>query len=280
MTCRHYLANGTCTVCYPETGCYDPETRWFSQPLASVFASGPGAVPAVAGLEARLDATPTAFRYQRLADAREPVLTEADREALRVLAERLQTQHNDYTAHPVFLVQRQVEYAGFSTEYTDDIQWLDDEGNAADSEEHARLEAVYEEDGDAEPEGWTRTGVLKRWETVQSFLTRAAAEQYRESNAHNLGTSRIYTDSAYRNHETQLLQRALPLLVGMLQMLKHAGAGEHDVLALVELYNKAEAAMFAQSQRVAELEAKVAELETQMELVDWTFRSGASEAKP
>lgn len=256
MSCRHSLANGTCTVCYPLTGTYEPDGPGDSL-------DGPGAVPATA-------ATPAALRYQRLADVEEQGITDADREALRVLAERLQTQHNDYTAHPVFLVQRQAEYAGFSTECTDDIQWFDDEGDRASSEEHARLEAVYEEDGDAEPEGWTRTGVLKRWETVQSFLTRAAAEQYRESNAHNLGTSRIYTDSAYRNHETQLLQRALPLLVEkaftgerLLKLFEDAGAGEHNVLALVDHYQNSAIAAEAE---VAALRAKVAELETAIEM--------------
>lgn len=146
-------------------------------------------------------------------------ITSEDREALLALVEQLQTQHNDYTSYPIFLVQKKVVTSGFDTQYTDDIRWVDSDGEFADSQEHARLEAGYEASLD-EPDGWTRTGVQETWETAQTFLTRKAAEQYLKSNKHRLGEgARVYTDSAYRNHETQMLQRTLPLLVGMLLAL-------------------------------------------------------------
>lgn len=189
-----------------------------------------------------------------------PTVTRDDLAALRALVEQL-PQDDDGTA--IFLVQKEIEVTGFSTEWTespDHIRWLkfdDGETVTATPEEHARLEAEYEESLE-EPEGWTRTGVYTYCHTVQSFLTRQAAERYMESNKRDLGKARVYTSYAYRNHETQLLQRTLPLLVGMLQMLEDSGSGQHNVLALVELYQKAEAAMFNLSQRVAALEAELA----------------------
>lgn len=41
MSCRHSLANGTCTTCYPRTGTYDPGPERNYGPNLD----GPGAVP-------------------------------------------------------------------------------------------------------------------------------------------------------------------------------------------------------------------------------------------
>ena len=189
-----------------------------------------------------------------------------DMAALVKLAERIRTQDGQCTSDPVYLVQEKEIVTGFDPDYTDDIRWIDTDGEFASEEEHAKLEARYEEFYD-EPDGWTRTGVAERWVTVQWFLTDASAHEYIANNSHRHRDGlRVYVNSAYRNFELQLLRRALPLLVGMLQMLEDTGASEHNVLALVELYNKAEAAMFAQNQRIAELEAKVSELENAIEM--------------
>jgi len=58
-------------------------------------------------------------------------------------------------------------------------------------------------------EDWTRTGFRWRWEFVQAFFTRQAAEEYLQSQAHNLGEARVYVESAYRNREWQRLRELL-----------------------------------------------------------------------
>lgn len=135
---------------------------------------------------------------------------------LHALVEQLRTQDNACTAHPVFVVQKKVRDYGFDTAHDDgaNIVWLHTDGDEATDEEAAEFEKGYEETLD-EPADWMRTAYRDRWEPVQFCLTRAGAEAYIACNGHNLGETRIYVDSAHRNHEIQLLQKTLPELVNM-----------------------------------------------------------------
>lgn len=142
-----------------------------------------------------------------------------DKAALIELVERLRTQDNRWTAEPVFLVQSKESHGGMEPECADAVCWIDVDGDVASAEEHERFEKLHE-DGDEEEEldGWTRTGVVSHWVTVQWFLTEASAQEYIERNGHRHGRNgdgelRIYADSAYRNPELQLLRRVLPLIV-------------------------------------------------------------------
>jgi hypothetical protein len=147
---------------------------------------------------------------------------------LREMRELLATQDNLSTAEPVFVVQERRWDCGYDLDYCDNVAWVDGEGgepvtavnNAAlfsklESWHRGELAAL---DGDEEgrEEFWTRTGYVERWEFVQPFLTRAAAEEFRATQAHNLGVTRIYVESAYRNPEWRTLRS---LLGGELLML-------------------------------------------------------------
>lgn len=117
------------------------------------------------------------------------------------LAERLRTQDNACTAHPVFTVQQRKRIAGIDTQWTDNVMWIEDT-NECGPERSAELEAEWERTGE-EPDECTRTGYVDEWEHVMTFFTNAAALDYIERNRHRLTDPRIYVDSAYRNPEWQ-----------------------------------------------------------------------------
>lgn len=139
-----------------------------------------------------------------------------DKASLIELVERLRTQDSRCTSHPVFLVQSKESHGGMEVDCAESVCWIDADGEVASAEEHERLEALWNES--EEPDGWTRTGVVSHWVTVQWFLTEASAQEYIERNGHRHGRNgdgelRVYADSAYRNPELQLLRRVLPLIV-------------------------------------------------------------------
>lgn len=125
------------------------------------------------------------------------------------LAERLRTQDNRCTHLPVFMVQRQVRDVGLDADYAEDVSWFhcDDQGEF-DKEESDRLEAHFQETGES-PEEFIRTGWRVRWENVQPFLTEDGAKEYLRLNGHNLGKTRIYVESGYRNGEWEFVRELL-----------------------------------------------------------------------
>lgn len=133
------------------------------------------------------------------------------------LAEQLRTQDNAITSDPIFVVQRLHREVGWDPDYTEHICWIDGANEDyvypdVDPERHKRLEAAYLGEIDwpedeAQPEDeWTRTGFMWKWEFVQPFMTREAAEAFRAAQAHNIGESRVYVESGYRNPEWRLLR--------------------------------------------------------------------------
>ena len=131
------------------------------------------------------------------------------------IAQAIATQDNAITADPVFVVQRKVRDYGYDTDYSDDLVWLNEDGNEIGSvEEWDEVQAEYAET-EVEPAGYTRTAYKDRWEFVQPFLTRAAAEEFVESMKYH-GEHRVYVDSGYRNPEWQWL-RTLPAYAAELE---------------------------------------------------------------
>lgn len=114
------------------------------------------------------------------------------------------------TAEPLFLVERKRRVYGFDPRFTEEVAWLDGEEveAATDGETFKRLEEGHER-GDDEPDGWTRTGFVDRWEFVTVCFTKQAAEAYIEDQKHNLGEARVYVDSAVRNPEMKAIRRHL-----------------------------------------------------------------------
>jgi hypothetical protein len=82
-----------------------------------------------------------------------------------------------------------------------EIAWLDsDHSQIHDAEEVERLEQAYRDTG-SEPDGFTRSGFVKRWEFVTACFTEQGCKDYLDANGHNLRNPRIYVHSGYRNAE-------------------------------------------------------------------------------
>ena len=117
------------------------------------------------------------------------------------IAERLRTQDNRITADPVFAVQRLVHDI-VPEGYSDRWDWVDTEcgdHSTADERTAARLDALH--DGGRSTGKWERFYYAERWEFVTGCFTEAAAEHHIRINGHNLGKTRVYAYSAYRNQE-------------------------------------------------------------------------------
>lgn len=125
-------------------------------------------------------------------------------EKLLEIARRMKNQDTQCTAHPVYVVQERRRVYGIDPQWTDDIVWLYDGEEIDDSDEDLIKAKRYYEEHLEEPEPeWTRTGYIDRWEFVQLFFSREAADDYIRSNKHRLKDPHVYVDSAYRNYELQ-----------------------------------------------------------------------------
>jgi len=136
-------------------------------------------------------------------EEREKVAEET--EILREIGENILVQNNRCTDRPMFIVQQKVRTCGFDPDYADDdgITWVNTDG-VADDEEAAELEAAYQETL-KEPDGWTRTVCIERWEFVTACFTEQGCKDYLAADGHNLREPRIYADGSYRNHEFRKL---------------------------------------------------------------------------
>lgn len=141
-------------------------------------------------------------------------------EQIAEIAKRLATQDNRATDCPIFIVQEKRRVYGMDPEYADDdaIAWLDCENDydQADPEEHARLEALFDE-GEDIPGKWTRTAYQDTWEYVTACFTEAGCAEYIRRNKHNhRGELRIYAASSYRNDEFRAVRDLLLAIGGAL----------------------------------------------------------------
>lgn len=100
---------------------------------------------------------------------------------LREMGERLRTQDNLATAHPIFLVEQQRRIYGVDSDHTDDFEWLEGES----------------------------VGYTMIWEFVTCCFSQVAAQSYIDANRHNLKEPRIYVASAYRNPEWIAVRKRL-----------------------------------------------------------------------
>lgn len=132
-------------------------------------------------------------------------------EDIKAIGERLRTQDNRATSHPLFVVQQRRRIYGIHPNWTDDTCWLNEGEVGAD--EAAKLEVEWRESR-LEPEGYTRTGYIDTWVFVTACLTEGGAKDYIRLNGHNLREPRIYADSAYRNREMIALRGFLAALAG------------------------------------------------------------------
>lgn len=123
----------------------------------------------------------------------------------------LRTQDNRCTDSPIFIVEEQHRTYGFDTAYSDKVVWLNGPNDNAEAtpEEHAKLEAGWNE-GDGEPQDWTRTGYQDTWHFVTACFTEAGCNDYIKRNGHNhRGKLRTYAASSYRNEEWRAVRSFL-----------------------------------------------------------------------
>ena len=130
------------------------------------------------------------------------------------IGQRLRTQDNRATDAPIFIVEEQRRTYGFDPAYSDEVVWIDDEGDEADAEKRASLEAEWDET-DEEPDGWTRTCYQDSWEYVTACFTEAGCRDYLRRNGHNhRGALRVYAATSHRNEEWRVVRALLMALAG------------------------------------------------------------------
>lgn len=115
------------------------------------------------------------------------------------IGELIRTQDNRATSDPIFIVQRRKRIYGLDTDYAEDTCWIDDDGDEADSD--MELELSVKVDCGESTEGWREAGYMDQWEFVTACFTEQGCKDYIAANGHNLGETRIYAASAYRNSE-------------------------------------------------------------------------------
>lgn len=137
------------------------------------------------------------------------------KERLLEMAKEIRTQDNLSTAEPIYVVRQKKRIYGFAAGYSDNVAYLDDEGQEQEpSAKTEELERQYEdgeldEDEDEDFPALTRTRYIDIEENVQYFFTRVGAQAYLDSNKHNMNKPFIYVESAFRNYEWQAIRQLL-----------------------------------------------------------------------
>lgn len=135
------------------------------------------------------------------------------------IAENLRTQDNAITADPIFMVQRLERTYGFDSAYCENWMLHDGEGEEYLTDEiKSDWEAwdwddiscdQFKEKHGVPPGGLEKVHYRDTWVNVMPFFTRFGAEAYLKINGHNLGKTRIYVESAYRNQEWIMIREWL-----------------------------------------------------------------------
>ena len=124
------------------------------------------------------------------------------------------TDDNRATADPIFLVQQKKKSPPIDPAY-DDAKYVWVNMESGDYEEAGKAETALLDQMDAQPwagdppKGWEKIYYVDIWETVQPFFTEADADDYILRMAHRLNETRVYVESAYRNHELIYLRKVL-----------------------------------------------------------------------
>jgi hypothetical protein len=119
---------------------------------------------------------------------------------LKRLGEHISSEDNLCTQDPIYVVKQKTRIFGIDPDYhTDGYIWHDGTtSEEPDSDVAAMLDLVPEE---KVPSRYEKRYYRLQDEWVQPCLTRIAAENYIQQNAHNLTDPFIYAESAYRNHQ-------------------------------------------------------------------------------
>jgi len=127
---------------------------------------------------------------------------------LNALGEELRTQDNLYTADPIYIVQEEEFIYGLDPRYCENYHWLfADEGEVYEVPEDG--EGLPLDEDQAEEFGYEKTYYHRQWKFKCAHLTLKAANQYIETQRHNLKNPRVYVDSMHRCPEMIALREFL-----------------------------------------------------------------------
>lgn len=121
-------------------------------------------------------------------------------DSIKEIIQNLKTQDNRCTSLPVFCVQRKRRDFGYTDGSSDNYIWMID-GEEASEEESLDFDEIDKDYYAELPKDVWKQYYIDRWEFVQACFTEKGAENYIQANGHNLGESRIYVDSGWRNKE-------------------------------------------------------------------------------
>lgn len=128
---------------------------------------------------------------------------------IAIITHNLRTQDNHITDNPIFVVEQKRRITGFAVGYTDDFTWIDPDGEEVSETNRVKLERYYDRTLNYETKGYSRTGYRDVWVFVTACLTEQGCKDYLRLNGHNLGETRIYVYSGYRNEEWRAVREHL-----------------------------------------------------------------------
>lgn len=128
---------------------------------------------------------------------------------LTALAHKLRTQDNACTADPIYLVQVERTICGLDRNYCEGeyLWYFPDDGEFFDVPEDGEGLPLSEEE--AEEFGYEKVYYKTIYEFKCAHFTLAAAEQYIETQRHNLDNPRIFVDSMHRCPEMIAIRKFL-----------------------------------------------------------------------
>lgn len=123
-------------------------------------------------------------------------------ELMTEIGERLRTQDNRITQHPLFVVQQRRRIYGAEDQLGEDgHEWYETaEWERIPVDEAAELERKFDIFREV-PDGYTRVAYADTWEFVTACFTEQGCKDFIAVNGHNLKDPRIYADSGWRNAE-------------------------------------------------------------------------------
>jgi hypothetical protein len=131
-------------------------------------------------------------------------------EQIKILGDRIRAQYNRATDQPMFLVQQEVLDYGYKSAYSEEYDWYNNETCEPGTDEQAALlESMRRDYAEEVPEEWVKVYYKRRWEFVTACFTERGCEEYVKRNGHNLGKTRIYAESSYRNMEFRSVRQFL-----------------------------------------------------------------------
>lgn len=124
------------------------------------------------------------------------------------LIKNLREQDNRMTSNPIFMAQKKETTYGFDSGWADEFIWVDRGDEVYDEELISKLNWKDENYEEIDPR-YYKSYFKTDWVNVQPFFTEDAANNYIQTNGHNLGGAencRVYVESGWRNDEWAMVR--------------------------------------------------------------------------